>query len=671
MRRSIRIKNITLIIIMILMVVITVFPSCSAEDTLPILVNIKIKEDEESRRITSTVIGKSSKASSMFYHPEYLGNGNHYPTVGSDEYLEYKEQDGILLSQGLWNIHCSWRDSTGEILSGSTGPIWINLNTEMIYVKYGTNSLELSYSVISDTIESPYLSLSIYPFIDGNISDSPLESYSDLAAGKDSDIILNSVKTGNKTIYSFADTSFNESGYYILVIKVKESETSNNVLFTDVIGFASRFGCSTVLKGSCEVETGNSGGGSIYLPDISDPTDPIRGQDGEVIEVTNKVTTSSDGTTQTKLNETEIQDNKIYVILPDENTESNPNMSLGHNSGDTSSTTRIEPPENAVFGINLNGTNVSLSVESKTPDKWWEIVGPYYDESSAIIELCSNSSMTLYNNNGGTSGIDAGWAYIDGTRRFDANTLLKGGTMNIVGSGASDNISNAKVVFLGATAQNNEGDNDHISSRWTKQGVINIYSGQVSDNNGKTYNSSGGNVILDGNVEVIGVTGISTWNTENQFSGNTYIYSSTINGTLSSAIKIIEGAKITAVGDNSSGVLNDTATGIYILGNGQGGSINILLDNGHINASGSSSSNEAGIRIENFKGTINITIKNHSNISSSNGYGLYFYKCSGKINIIKDNTSTVTGKNNSNAIYISNSTVNINGTNYTSSLAKI
>ena len=73
------------------MVVITVFPSCSAEDTLPILVNIKIKEDEESRRITSTVIGKSSEASSMFYHPEYLGNGNHYPTVGIDEYLEYKE----------------------------------------------------------------------------------------------------------------------------------------------------------------------------------------------------------------------------------------------------------------------------------------------------------------------------------------------------------------------------------------------------------------------------------------------------------------------------------------------------------------------------------------------------------------------------------------------------
>ena len=228
-----------------------------------------------------------------------------------------------------------------------------------------------------------------------------------------------------------------------------------------------------------------------------------------------------------------------------------------------------------------------------------------------------------------------------GSRRFDANTLLKGGTMNIVGSGASDNISNAKVVFLGATAQNNEGDNDHISSRWTKQGVINIYSGQVSDNNGKTYNSSGGNVILDGNVEVIGVTGISTWNTENQFSGNTFIYSSTINGTLSSSIKIIEGAKITAVGDNSSGVLNDTATGIYILGNGQAGSLNILLDNGHINASGSFSSEEAGIRIENFTGTINITLKNGSSITTSKGYGIKLNNCTGPITISVESGCTV------------------------------
>lgn len=636
---------------MILMVVITVFPSCSAEDTLPILVNIKIKEDEESRRITSTVIGKSSKASSMFYHPEYLGNGNHYPTVGIDEYLEYKEQDGILLSQGLWNIHCSWRDSTGEILSGSTGPIWINLNTEMIYVKYGTNSLELSYSVTSNSIDNPYLSLSIYSFIDGNISTSPLGSYSNLTAGTDSALIA--TKTGNKTVYSFSDNAFNESGYYILVIKVKESETSNTVLFTDVIGFVSRFGCSTVLKGSCEVERGSSSGSSIYLPDISDPTDPIKGVGGELVVVSNSA--PKDDETHKKLNEAVIQNNKVYVLNSDSTSSHDaPSMILDHSGGNSS--TRIISPQNADFGINLNGTSVILTSA--------EDAGSYFTENSAIIELNTGSSLTLYNN--ANDPKDATWALMEGTRRYQANTILNGGDLNIVGNSASDNISNAKVIFQGPQNSDNEqsvigGISEAGSGQYIKQGAININS-----NN----SSSGGNIVLDGIVEVKAVTGISTWETKQNGLIN-FTKDSSIDSALKTTISILHGAKILAEGDNSGGVKNDTATGIYILGNTQTGSINIILDNGHINASGSSSSNEAGIRIENFKGTINITIKNHSNISSSNGYGLYFYNCSGKINIIKDNTSTVTGKNNSNAIYISNSTVNVNGTNYTSTLAKI
>lgn len=638
MKKSTRIRFTTMILIVIL-VVITMLTSCSADNSSPILVNIKIKEDEDSRRITSTVTGRSAKASSMHYYPEYLGSGNHYPIVGSDEYIEYKEENGILLSQGLWNIHCSWRDSDNiEILSGSTGPTWINLNTETIYVKYGTNSLELSYSVISNSIDNPYLSLSIYSFIDGNISTSPLDSYSNLTVGTNS--TLTATKTGNKTVYSFSDNAFNESGSYILVIKVKEEETSNTVLFTDVIGFVSRFGCSTVLKGSCEVEQGSSGGSSIYLPDISDPTDPIRGEEGEVIEVTNNGTTSSDGTTQTKLNETEIQDNKVYVILPDKNTENNPTptMSLGHTEGSTSRTTRIKPPKNADFGLNLNGTNVSLTVQNKISLRPSE---SYYHESSAIIELCPNTSMTLYNNNGKTTGNDAAWAYIAGTRRFDANTLLKGGTMNIVGSGASDNISNAKVYFVGSTNQNNT-TIDKLSAEFSKQGAINIYSGTVKDNNNKEYTSLGGNVILDGNVEVQAVTGISTWDTTNTEDNNgDYVYATTIQGKLETTIKIMHEAKITATGGTNNYFFPDTATGIYILGNSQTGTINIILDNGHINASGSSSEEEAGIRIENFTGTINITLKNRSSITTSKGYGIKLNNCTGPITISAESGCTI------------------------------
>lgn len=650
MKKRVSFSSILTIFTVVLMVV-TVLSSCSINDTSPVLINVKIKEDEDSRRLTSTVTGKSAEASSMHYHPEYLGSGNHYPSIGNDEYIEYKEQDGILLSQGLWNIHCSWKNAKGEeILSGSTGPTWINLNTEMIYVRYGTNSLELSYSVISNSIDNPYLSLSIYSFIDGKISTSPLGSYSNLTAGTDSTLIA--TKTGNKTVYSFSDNAFNESGYYILVLKVKESASSKKVLFTDVIGFVSRFGCSTVLKGSCEVETGISGGGSIYLPDISDPTDPIRGKDGEVIEVTNNGTTSSDGTTQTKLNETEIQDNKVYVILPDKNTENNkPTMSLGHTEGSTSRTTRIKPPENADFGLNLNGTNVSLTVQSKISLRPSE---SYYHESSAIIELCPNTSMTLYNNNGKPSGVDAGWAYINGTRRFDANTLLKGGTMNIVGSGASDNISNAKVYFVGSTNQNNT-TIDQLSPEFSKQGAINIYSGTVEDNNGKNYTSLGGNIILDGKVEVQAVTGISTWDTTNTKDNNdNYVYATTIQGNLETTIRIMHEAKISATGGNNNILYPDTATGIYILGNSQTGKINIILDNGHINASGSPGSEEAGIRIENFNGTIEIELKNGSSISSTEGTGIKLIGCPNII-ITKDSTSSISG--GSNAFISDNKTV--------------
>ena len=126
----------------------------------------------------------------------------------------------------------------------------------------------------------------------------------------------------------------------------------------------------------------------------------------------------------------------------------------------------------------------------------------------------------------------------------------------------------------------------------------------------------------------------------------------------------MNGASIKAKGDFS-----DTSEGIFIKGDSQNvqtGTINIILDNGHINASGSFSSEAAGIRIDNYEGNINIILKNGSTISSSNGYGLYFSNCSGNINITKDSTSTVTGKSNSNALYISNSTVSVNGTSYTS-----
>ena len=102
-------------------------------------------------------------------------------------------------------------------------------------------------------------------------------------------------------------------------------------------------------------------------------------------------------------------------------------------------------------------------------------------------------------------------------------------------------------------------------------------------------------------------------------------------------------ASIDVKGDRQTDVrYKDTAYGIRLICNenetGKNGTINITLDDGKINTSGSDFP-EAGIRIDNYKGNINIEIKNNSSITVSNGYGIHLNNCTGKINItVSDST---------------------------------
>ena len=104
-------------LILTVAMVITALSSCSADNSSLILCNVKLEEDEYSRRLTSTVTSNTISASAIYYHPEYLGTGNSYSEINSDKtsitddvtgekYILYN--DGILLSQGLWNIKCIW-----------------------------------------------------------------------------------------------------------------------------------------------------------------------------------------------------------------------------------------------------------------------------------------------------------------------------------------------------------------------------------------------------------------------------------------------------------------------------------------------------------------------------------------------------------------------------------
>lgn len=206
-------------------------------------------------------------------------------------------------------------------------------------------------------------------------------------------------------------------------------------------------------------------------------------------------------------------------------------------------------------------------------------------------------------------------------------------TLNVIGEGALESISNSSIIFLGPDADNCETDKTLLSGE-TKQGSINL-------------SGSGGNVTLDGSVELQGFVGISSWSTSLTNDNLT----PTITYDIGSTIKVLNGAKINVTGDvESDDRYSDDAQGIAIYADGKGGEIEIILDNGSIttncansNATLSSSTPESEIMIDSFTGSLTITLKNNSSISSTNGYRIVLRNCTGDITINYDSTSSIYG----------------------------
>ncbi len=294
-------------------------------------------------------------------------------------------------------------------------------------------------------------------------------------------------------------------------------------------------------------------------------------------------------------------------------------MNLGHTVAEGESNRIVTPKSSATnpvdFGINLNGTNVTLTTANGI------------DEKYVVIELPSYSELTLFNNNGNLAGKEATWAFVNRTplaqqdRRFESNVVMDGGSLNIVGTNSPSGLSNGDVVFRGPVATDSDNEATLFWNQTRKQGAIN-------------FNSKGGTVVVDGRVSFEASVGFSSWSTSKPGKGK---YTNTIRDNTNINVTIKNGATVSVVGDTKEDDRYiDTAYGAYLRCSGSGGAINFLLDEGFIEASGSGSNDESGIRIDDFKkGTINITLKNGSVISSSSGSGLYFKNCVGStINVM-------------------------------------
>lgn len=445
-------------------------------------------------------------------------------------------------------------------------------------------------------------------------------------------------------------------GKYLFVIKVFDTEAQPNaLLFTDVLGFMVRGGLTTEINGECFVKKDVSGRNEYIYWDENPASPPVSGENNK---------TNVGGTGNGKLNSVENIENKhIYII----NSDGRDNMNLGHTGVEGDNNRIITPDSSATnpvdFGINLNGTNVTLTTANGL-DK--------YSDTYVVIELPSYSELTLFNNNGrgSTAGKEATWAFVNPTptlffgpqdRRFESNVVMDGGSLNIVGTNSPSGLSNGDVVFRGPVATDSDNEATLFLNQTRKQGAIN-------------FNSKGGTVVVDGGVSFEASVGFSSWSTWKDGDGQ---YTNTITEDTNINVTIKNGATVSVVGDDKKDDRYiDTAYGAYLRCGGNGGTINFLLDKGFIEASESGSNDESGIRIDDFKkGTINITLKNGSVISSSSGSGLYFKNCVGStINVMIASDSpddTIIGNKKGYKIRVEdNTTVNIIVTNNNNGVTK-
>ena len=185
---------------------------------------------------------------------------------------------------------------------------------------------------------------------------------------------------------------------------------------------------------------------------------------------------------------------------------------------------------------------------------------------------------------------------------------------------ASEAISNGGIIVIGPESKHTNFQNKVNEFR---QGAINL-EGQINESDPVDTN---GTIILDGDVKVNGLIGISSWHVKS----NSTTKETSIAGQQNINITLKEGASIDTTSDSNCENAQDkgSAHGIYIYGdstNNPKETINITLDGASITTNSAGKVVSAGIRIENFSGKVTINITN-SKITATNGYAMYFSNC--------------------------------------------
>ena len=552
------------------------------------LCRVGISTEYQTRNLTASITDPI-QSYTKYYRTIYRGKGKSYGDMSESTIFKKLDGNGILVSQGLWDIEILFSEKTDAKIDGSIGTnyafiaasrnTYINLNTTSITVdiedteNYGTLNIN---SYVLSGLSVPSATVSLYKMNENN--------------GIFDEVSDNLPITNNNNTEYFYSASY-APGIYYAVFHVYDKAV---LIFTDCIGFVIRSGLTTKISGSHVV----TGGTPIVNPDGKESTEnDIKNFDGERFK------------------------DVIYTIDP-----SHDYVFVSKNN------TFKKDLKNKFVTINMNGKNIINSDTSNQGQNDKTVkTRTYFDIGSGsvlnIINKADTSSPSVY----GSSVV--------APSRYQTNFTVNGGTLNIGTSVFIENNpgyseSNGNIAVKGAPAT--------ISSNKIPNGEYRHAAIDITDKGG-TINLIGGDygVVLES-----GVRGISSdYNIQTATTNDDFNLTITMNN-----------SSINVNGD--SGISD---YGIDIDGYGKNGKIVINISGKDpnqtctIKTSGASGTAMGyGIKIENYKGSINITLDKSAKINSEDGHGIYITNCSDDIRITLQSGSTIKGSNY--GIYLKNCT---------------
>ena len=574
--------------------VLILISSCSPETMQ--LCRVGIGTENSSRSLTATITDPLDTLN-IYYRTIYKGTGSSYGDMSTSTTYKRLDSNGILVSQGLWDVEVLFstqsKDSldgsvaTNYMFSGSAKNTYININTSKITVELDTTNQGLNGSVLISSYSLANMDMTVRNSTSVSVS---IYKYN----GSSFDKTNSSIPLNNNS-YVFSYSSINlEPGLYFAVFEVNGTAyNKTGVIFVDTIGFVIRSGMTTEIKGEC----------TTYYAPTSDSFNVIQKPSSGQVSADIKDYTGD----QFK--------NGTYTIVDGDYT---------FVSTDTNN--REKELSNVNVTINLNGKDVENSNPQNNSVTSRQDTRTHFKVNSAATLTFINSSET--GEESSVFGATASNKNFKLIQMYQTNVIVNGGSFTI---GSAD--SNGHISIKGCPASVTPPSDDILHSAID----ISCLGGTV---NLLGYDKG---IIIEQTAK-----GIGTFN-------DTPVITDT-NKPPKFDVKI-NMENTTILCDGSASV---PAYGIYLDGKGLDGEIVIKIKgldpsnkNYTIKTQKSTEGSGACIRIDNFKGKIQIILDAGTIIDSKDGYGIYLKNCSGDIEITKKDKASIIGK--TTAVYINGS----------------